>query len=215
MAAEGGQMTHLLITNDFPPKVGGIQSYLWELWRRMPPDRFAVLTTPYAGAEAFDVAQPFPIERTSQRVLLPTPALAARIKAVAGEIGVSLVVLDPALPLGALGPRLGLPYAVVVHGAEVSVPRRVPGAHSLLARVLSNASHVVAAGRWVAAEADRAAGTTLPTTVVPPGVDVDRFRPLSPDDRSKARASLGLPAGGRLVVGVSRRVPRQGNADAQ
>src|SRR5207237_613241 len=152
-----------------------------------------------AGAEAFDVAQPFRVERTRQRVLLPTRALAARVKAVAADTGASLVVLDPAVPLGVLGPRLGLPYAVVVHGAEVSVPGRVPGAHSLLARVLADASHVVAAGRWVADQAERAAGTALPTTVVPPGVDVDRFRPLSPDDRSKARASLGLPAHRRLV----------------
>ena len=48
---------HLLVTNDFPPKVGGIQSYLWELWRRLPPDEVTVLTTPYAGTETFDAAQ--------------------------------------------------------------------------------------------------------------------------------------------------------------
>src|SRR5205814_2322944 len=83
--AEGGQMTHVLVTNDFPPKVGGIQSYLWELWRRLPPDRFGVLTTPHAGAEAFDVVQPFRVERTRQRVLLPTPALAARVRGVAAK----------------------------------------------------------------------------------------------------------------------------------
>jgi len=37
-------MTHLLVTNDFPPKIGGIQSYLWELWRRLPPGEAVVLT---------------------------------------------------------------------------------------------------------------------------------------------------------------------------
>ena len=42
-------MTHLLVTNDFPPKVGGIQNYLWELWRRLPPEEFAVLTRPHPG----------------------------------------------------------------------------------------------------------------------------------------------------------------------
>ena len=35
-------MSHLLVTNDFPPKVGGIQSYLWELWRRLPPGEVTV-----------------------------------------------------------------------------------------------------------------------------------------------------------------------------
>ena len=97
-------MSHLLVTNDFPPKVGGIQSYLWELWRRLDPASFTVLTTPYDGAEAWDAEQPFPVVRTRQKVLLPTPSLARRIDALAAEAGASLVVLDPALPLGLRGP---------------------------------------------------------------------------------------------------------------
>jgi phosphatidylinositol alpha-1,6-mannosyltransferase len=201
---------HLLVTNDFPPKVGGIQSYLWELWRRLPPDRFAVLTTPYDGAAEFDAEQRFRIERVHQRVLLPTRALVRRVDALAGEIGASLVVLDPALPLGLVGRAINLPYAVVLHGAEVSVPGRLPGSHTLLARVLRSATHAIAAGHWVSRQADQAARRPIPTTVVPPGVDVRRFKPLTPDERFKARASFGLPVDGRLVVSVSRLVPRKG-----
>lgn len=204
-------MAHVLVTNDFPPKLGGIQSYLWELWRRLPPERFAVLTTPYAGAAVFDAAQPFRVERTRQKVLFPTRAVAGRIDALTSETGASLAVLDPALPLGQVGRRLAVPYAVVVHGAEVSVPGRLPGSRELLGRVLRDAIHVVAAGRWVAAQADSVAGRALPSTVVPPGVDVDRFRPItSGEERRRARAQFGLPAEGRVVVSVSRLVPRKG-----
>ena len=35
-------MPSLLVTNDFPPKHGGIQSYLYDLWRRLPPDETTV-----------------------------------------------------------------------------------------------------------------------------------------------------------------------------
>ena len=42
----GPLMGYLLVTNDFPPKVGGIQSYLYELFRRLPPEELTVLTTP-------------------------------------------------------------------------------------------------------------------------------------------------------------------------
>jgi len=203
-------VTHLLVTNDFPPKVGGIQSYLWELWRRLPPDRFAVLTTPYQGTAAFDAVQPFRVERTRQPVLFPTRALGVRINELAAEIGASLAVLDPALPLGDVGRRLAVPYAVVVHGAEVSVPGRLPLAHALLRRVLRRATHVIAAGHWVGARAEGVAGATLPTTVVAPGVDVDRFHPITDDERVQARAAFGLPVDGRLVVSVSRLVPRKG-----
>jgi phosphatidylinositol alpha-1,6-mannosyltransferase len=203
-------VTHLLVTNDFPPKVGGIQSYLWELWRRLPPERFAVLTTPYDGAREFDAAQSFRVERTREKVLLPTRALANRIDRLAREVDAQLIVLDPALPLGRIGPRLSVPYAVVVHGAEVSVPGRLPGSRQLLAGVLCDANHVIAAGQWVAEQAEHVVGDYLPTTVIPPGVDPERFRPLSPDERAKARASFGLPVDGRLIVSVSRLVPRKG-----
>src|SRR5439155_370299 len=94
-------MPSLLVTNDFPPKLGGIQSYLWELWRRLPPGEVTVLTTPHPGAAEFDRAQPFRVVRDRDKVLLPTPALARRIDALAREVGAGVIFLDPALPQAA------------------------------------------------------------------------------------------------------------------
>ena len=107
-------MPSLLVTNDFPPKVGGIQSYLYELWRRLPPDDTTVLTTPYEGAEAWDAQQPFRIVRTKQKVLLPTPALARDVDALAREVRADVIFVDPMLPLGIIGTKLrSAPYVVV------------------------------------------------------------------------------------------------------
>jgi phosphatidyl-myo-inositol dimannoside synthase len=204
-------MPSLLVTNDFPPKVGGIQSYLWELWRRLPPEEVTVLTTSSADGAAFDAAQAFRIVRAGASVLLPTPALARRVDALAREVGAGLVFLDPALPLGAIGPRLrSAPYVVVLHGAEVTVPGRLPGSRSLLRRVLRRAAGVLAAGSYPAREAARAAGRALPGLLVPPGVDVDRFRPAEPAGKAETRRRFGLPDGVPLVLGVSRLVPRKG-----
>ena len=203
-------MKHLLVTNDFPPKIGGIQSLLWEWWRRLPPESFAVLTSPYEGTAEFDAAQPFHIERTRESVLLPHPRMVKRINAMAREVGADLVVLDPALPLGLVGPSLDLPYDVVLHGAEVTVPGRLPGSRQTLAHVLRRARHVVAAGGYPAAEAERAAGRALPVTVVPPGVDTERFVPLTAAQRADARRHFGFSDEHELVVGISRLVPRKG-----
>ena len=203
-------MKHLLVTNDFPPKIGGIQSLLWEWWRRLPPDSFAVLTSPYAGTAAFDADQPFRIERTREPVLLPHPWMVKRVNSMAREFGADLVVLDPAVPLGIIGPSLELPYDVVVHGAEVTVPGRLPVSRQILGRVLRGARHVIAAGGYPAAEAVHAAGRPLDITVVPPGVDVERFRPLSDEERARARGAFGIEPDAQLVVGISRLVPRKG-----
>ena len=74
---------HLLVTNDFPPKVGGIQSYLWELWRRLPADDIAVHTTPHVGAPVFDADQAFVVTRSREPVLLPTPTVVRRVRNLA------------------------------------------------------------------------------------------------------------------------------------
>ena len=201
---------HLLVTNDFPPKIGGIQSYLWELWRRLPPEDVTVLTSPYRGADEFDRAQEFRVERTPEPVLLPSPLMVRRVRNLAREVGAELVVLDPAVPLGLIGPDLGLPYAAVLHGAEVTVPARIPGTRQLLARVLRNASLLISAGGYPEAEARRAERRLPPVVRMPPGVDTSRFVPLPTIERASARARLGLPAAGPLVVSVSRLVPRKG-----
>ncbi|HJM72079.1 MAG TPA: glycosyltransferase family 4 protein [Acidimicrobiales bacterium] len=201
---------HLLVTNDFPPKVGGIQSYLWELWRRLPAGSVAVHSTPYEGAREFDAAQDFAVSRSREPVLLPTPMVSRRVGRLAEAHRADLVIWDPALPVGHVAPKVELPYAVVLHGAEVTVPGRLPGTRQLLRRVLRGASLVICAGRYPAAEAERAAGRSLPTVVVPPGVDTARFQPLDSAERASVRQELGLPVDAPLVVSVSRLVPRKG-----
>jgi phosphatidylinositol alpha-1,6-mannosyltransferase len=204
-------MTHLLVTNDFPPKVGGIQTYLGELWRRLPAPGTHVLTTPHRDAPGWDRAQPFDVRRARSPWLVPTPGVARSIRQAAADVGASLVVLDPALPLGLVGPSLGLPYAVVLHGAEVTVPARLPGSRELLARVLAGATGIVAAGRYPAAEARRLLGArTGDVLEVPPGVDVERFRPLDADARAGVRRRFGIADGAPFVFCASRLVPRKG-----
>lgn len=205
-------MGSLLVTNDFPPKVGGIQSYLHELWLRLPQEETTVLTTPYVGASEFDAAQPFRVERIREQVMLPTSSLTSRIESLAREVSADVIFLDPALPLGSLGRRLNsAPHIVIAHGAEITVPGRMPGTHRLLGRVLRSARGVVAAGEYPARECVSAAGQDLEGLVIPPGVDVDRFRPVADAaERAEGRASLGLDPDRPLVVGVSRLVPRKG-----
>lgn len=201
---------HLLVTNDFPPKIGGIQNYLWELWRRLPAGAAAVHTTPYTATAAFDANQPFPVERSAEPWLIPYPWLPSRVRKLAGRFGSELVLFDPAIPVGLIGPRLGMPYGVILHGAEVTIPGRLPGLHSLLAPTLRSASLVISAGQYALTEAERCAGRALPSVVIPPGVDAQRFRPLGPSARAVERARLGLDDNDVLLATVSRLVPRKG-----
>src|SRR5262245_57870583 len=204
-------MPSLLVTNDFPPKIGGIQSYLYELWRRLPPVETTVLTTPYAGAAAWDAQQPFRVVRTKQTVLFPTRALTRDVDALAREVGADMIFLDPMLPLGLIGPHLqSAPYVVVAHGAEITLPASLPLARGRGRRVMREAAGVVAAGGYPARQATRIAGRPLRGVVIPPGVDTQRFRPLALEARASTRARFGLDPDRTLVLGLSRLVPRKG-----
>jgi len=204
-------MPSLLVTNDFPPKLGGIQSYLYELWRRLPPAETTVLTTAHPGAAQWDAQQSFRVVRARQKVFFPSAALAREVDALAREVRADVIFLDPMLPLGLIGPRLqAAPYVVMTHGAEITVPASVPGLRGLGRRVLHGAAAVVAAGGYPARQATRVAGRELAGVIVPPGVDGERFRPLDEERRSAARANLGLDPARPLVLGLSRLVPRKG-----
>lgn len=204
-------MTSLLATNDFPPKVGGIQSYLYELWSRLPGSETVVFTTRHRDAATWDAQQAFRIVRADAGFLLPTPAIRRRVDAIAREIGAEVVFVDPMVPLGAIGPRLtAAPYVVVAHGAEVTVYGRLPGTGTVGGRVLRGAAGVIVAGAYTSSVVNRVAGRAVPTLVVPPGVDPERFRPLAADARAAARERFGIPPDVPLVLGVSRLVPRKG-----
>lgn len=203
-------MRHLLVSNDFPPKIGGIQNYLWELWRRLPPEQTFVHTTPYPGAAEFDADQAYAITRCREPWLLPSPVVRRRIDRLADSYDADLVIVDPGIPLGLVAPRLERPYAVVVHGAEVTIPGRLPGTRQLLGEVLRGARLVIAAGEYPAAEAEYCAGRALPLVVIPPGVDVARFRPLGEAERNVTRARYLLEPEDLVITSVSRLVPRKG-----
>jgi len=206
----------LLVTNDFPPKIGGIQSYLDELWGRLDPTRTSVLTaSSHPEARDFDAgaaARGLVVERVRGRTLwAPTRGAGRALDAAIDARRPDLVLYDPFVPLGLLGDRRGVPYGVVLHGAEVAIPSRLPGTRAMSRRVLAGSVVAVSAGSYPEAEARRAAGASMPPVIqVPPGVDTDRFVPLDPSRAAGVRARLSLPASGPLVTSVGRLVPRKG-----
>ncbi len=204
---------HLLVTNDYPPKTGGIQVYLHELWRRLEPNRAVVLTaTSDANAAAFDADSEVAIERVPGKTLFfPTWRARRAVESAIERHQPDLVIFDPAWPLGLLGPTLSIPYGVVVHGAEVAAPGRIPIVASSVRFVLRRAAVVICAGSYPEAEVRRiAAEITPPIIQVTPGVDTSRFTPLDPARRTEVRKALGLNGNTFLVTSYSRLVPRKG-----
>lgn len=127
-------MRTLLVTNDFPPKIGGIQSYLFGLVSGLDPSEIRVLAPAYPKAREFDAEQPYEVFREPTPQLYPTRRLLRRICELSA--GVDVVQFGYTLQRWVLAPamqrRTGRPYVIFAHGAEVLFPLRIPGASRLL-----------------------------------------------------------------------------------
>ena len=200
----------LLVTNDFPPRVGGIQRTLHALVRELPADRMTVLAPSWQGSEAFDAVEPYSIVRGPQRFLLPTPATRRLLMDLVAGSGAQVVVFGAAVPLAAMGPSLasrGIPYLVAAHGFDYWLSL-VPGAHAGLAYMTSRAARVpVMCSAFIARVVRTAVPDGVPVSVMYPGADVEAFRPGIPTDRIRERHGL---AGRPVVACVSRLVVRKG-----
>jgi phosphatidylinositol alpha-1,6-mannosyltransferase len=200
----------LIVTNDFPPRQGGIQSFVHALALRQPPDSVVVYASDHRGSSEFDAAQPFPVLRHPSGLLLPSPAARARTTAALREHGCTAVWFGASAPLGLLAPALRAAGAERIvastHGHEVAWAM-LPGGRAALRRIGTHCDVVTYLGEYTRRRLQGALGPRAQLARLAPGVDVQTFRPDV--DGSAVRERYGL-LGRPVVVCVSRLVPRKG-----
>jgi phosphatidyl-myo-inositol dimannoside synthase len=202
----------LLVTNDFPPRAGGIQTYLRELADRLPAGELAVYAPDWPGAATFDAARRYPVHRHPTSLMLPVPAVARRAVALAREYGATTVWFGAAAPLALLGghmrQRAGVERVVgSTHGHEVGWAM-LPGARQALRRIGSDSDVLTTISRHTRGRVAAAFGPSAALEVLPAGIDSVRFRP-DRAARAEVRRRYGI-GDAPLIVCVSRLVSRKG-----
>jgi len=201
----------LLVTNDYPPRPGGIQSFLEGLVSRLPPDDVVVLTSRWRGWQRWDAERPYRVVRADTSVLLPTPGVRRQAAELVREHGCDVVWFGAAAPLGLLAPalrRAGASRVVATtHGHEVGWAQ-TPGARQLLRRIAAAVDVVTYLGEFTRRGLASAVGARNAEKLqrLSPGVDASMFRPGL---GAQTRTALGLD-GRPVVVCVSRLMPRKG-----
>ena len=167
-----------------------------------------ILASHHPGAGSFDATHPYRVVRHPHSILLPTPGLLRSARRLIAEHDLRLVQLGQALPNGLLGPalsrRTGLPYLVLLAGAELTLPAALPGSGAAVRHVLGRALLTVSG--YTAAAAERVVEGKVPVAVLRPALDLDE-----PDRvRCASTAAKAARNGGPLVACVGRLVPRKG-----
>ncbi|MCW2622441.1 MAG: glycosyl transferase, group 1 [Frankiales bacterium] len=200
-------MKTLVVTNDFPPRPGGIQAFVAALASRQPEGEVVVYAPAWKGAAAYDARFPHPVVRHPGSLMLPVPAVLRRARDLAAAEGCDRVWFGAAAPLGLLAPRLGLERAVAsTHGHEVGWAM-LPGARQVLGRIGRGNDVVTYLGAYTRSRLEPVVGAATTLAQLPSGVDTAVFRPGA--GGAAVRARLGL-TGRPVVVCVSRLVPRKG-----
>jgi phosphatidylinositol alpha-1,6-mannosyltransferase len=201
----------LFITNDFPPRIGGAQSYYWGLIQTLDPTDVVIIAPNQPGGHDFDGTHPYTVHRYPLEQLRPTRGLLRLSLQLIEEHGLELVQFGHPLPTGLLGPsivkRTGLPYIVFLGGAEVTVPAAMPIGSTLLRRVLGNAALLAAVSDFTASAASHEVHGKVPAVTLRPPLDGAFDLPLKPS-KAEAKAELGID--GELVIIIGRLVPRKG-----
>ena len=200
-------MRTLVVTNDFPPRPGGIQAFVHALASRQPAGEVVVYAPAWRGAAAFDARQPFTVVRHPGTLMLPGPAVLRRARQVARSEGCDRVWFGAAAPLGLLTRPLGLDRAVAsTHGHEVGWAL-LPGARSVLRRIGRDVDVVTCLGDYTRRRLAPVLGPTARLERLAGGVDAAAYRPGAGGDVVRRRYGL---ADRPVVVCVSRLVPRKG-----
>lgn len=202
----------LVVTNDFPPRPGGIQAFVHNLAVRRPPGSVIVYAPAWPGAEAFDAEQHFPVVRHPTRLMLPLPSVLRRAAGIVRAEGCDSVVFGAAAPLGLLAPalrRAGVRRLIgLTHGHEAGWAS-LPGARGLLRRIGDGVDVLTYLGEYTRGRIVEGLSAAAAARMrrLAPGVDETVFRAGAGGAAIRARHGLEDRP---VVVCVSRLVPRKG-----
>jgi phosphatidyl-myo-inositol dimannoside synthase len=201
----------LIVTNDFPPRTGGIQSFVHALAMQLS-ERIVVYAPTWPGASAFDRSLPFPVVRHPTSLMLPLSSVRRRALAIMASQGCDRVLFGAAAPLGLLAPALRQAGArrivALTHGHEVGWAA-LPVARTLLRRIGDSVDVVTYLGDYfrvrLASALSPAAAARMARLA--PAVDTETFRPGC--GGAAIRQRLGLSER-PVILCVSRLVARKG-----
>jgi len=207
----------LLLTNDFGPRAGGIETFIIGLLERMPRGEVIVYTSKQVGSESFDKKwlENFGVEviRDSSKILLPTPGVIRAVRRVIKHSNIEKIWFGAAAPLAisARFLRVGNVKKIVAlsHGHEVWWSKVFP--FNFVMKEISRSVDVLTfLGDYTGSVIGKHFKDKAKLVKIAPGIDINHFKPeRDPSKVNAVRAELKIGSE-PLILSVGRLVHRKG-----
>ncbi len=202
----------LVITNDFPPRKGGIQTFVSQLLTQLYPQSIVVYTSNWSGAAEYDQHLPYPVIRIKSSTLLPTPRRMLEIKRIIRKYECDQVLFGALAPLGLLSKslkRAGISNVVAItHGHEAGWAK-IPGLRLLLKLSARHVDVITYLTQYTKNQISPLLNSNSKLVQLTPAVDAQRFMPVSYEEKVKLKNKYDL-ADNFVLLGLSRLMPRKG-----
>ena len=204
----------LVITNDFPPRPGGIQTFGYEIVRRFDPSSVTVLTSDWEGAKEFDAAQDFKVIRADTQTLLPSKSTLAMAREIVVSENITRVLFGAAAPLGLLAAplrKLGVTNIVGMTQGHETGWAMTPGTKQALRKIGNDTDYLTYISEYTHKKIAKALSPEAASRMrrIVPGVDVTEFSPANAAAGNELRAGFGWKQR-PVIVCVSRLMARKG-----
>lgn len=206
----------LVITNDFGPRTGGIETFVMGLLERIVDHKVVVFTSQQGDTSEYDQQwfKKFGVQviRDRSKILLPSLRVAKRAKEIAQMHNIEVVVFGAAAPLALMAPKLrkaGVKKIIALtHGHEVWWARIFPF-NLAMKRIGNSVDHLTYLGEFTRQAISRSLSQKSIDSMVKiaPGIDTSHFSPQA--DATQRRTELGLESK-KIIISVGRLVHRKG-----
>ena len=204
----------LVITNDFPPRPGGIQTFGYEIVRRFDPESVTVLTSNWEGAAEFDTAQDFKIVRANTQTLVPSKSTLSMAREIVVAENITRVLFGAAAPLGLLAAplrKLGVTNIVGMTQGHETGWAMTPGTRQALRKIGNDTDYLTYISEYTHKKIAKALSPDAAARMrrIVPGVNATEFSPDNLSSGNQLRTELGW-TDRPVIVCVSRLMARKG-----